>query len=260
MYRYQILIEYLGTNFIGWQIQLKGQSVQKLIQNKISKLLMEKINLVGSGRTDSEVHAIEQSAHFECKKRIENLSRFLQSINYFLNKKLISIINIKKRSLNFHARFSAKQRIYTYVIFNRISRPSIEKNRGWHIRKKLDLKLMKKSAKKLLGTYDFSTFRSSSCNAKSSVRTMKSIKIKEVKNKIQIQFKSQSFLQQQVRSMVGCLKYVAEEKWNVKKFEKVFKSKKELYVLHQHLHMDYFWKKLSINTLSFFEFFINSPS
>jgi len=144
MHRYQILIEYVGTNFIGWQIQLKGQSVQKLIQIKISKLLKEKINLIGSGRTDSGVHAIEQSAHFDCKKKIENLSKFLQSINYFLNIKLVSIINIKKRSLNFHARFSAKQRIYTYIIFNRISRPSIEKNRGWHIRKKLDLKLMKK--------------------------------------------------------------------------------------------------------------------
>ena len=226
MNRYQILIEYVGTNFIGWQIQSEGQSVQKLIQTKISKLLKEKINLVGSGRTDSGVHAIEQSAHFDCNKKIENLDKFLQSINYFLNLKLISITHIKRRSLSFHARFSAKQRIYRYVIFNRISTPSIKKNRGWHIRKKLDLKLMKKGAKKLLGTNDFTTFRSSSCNAKSPIRTIKSIKIKEVKDKIQIQFKSQSFLQQQVRSMVGCLKYLAEKKWDLKKFENVFKSKK----------------------------------
>ena len=226
MHRYQILIEYVGTNFIGWQIQSKGQSIQKLIQIKVSKLLKEKINLVGSGRTDAGVHAVEQSAHFDCKKKIKNLSKFLQSINFFLNIKLISITNIKNKNLNFHARFSAKQRIYTYIIFNRISRPSIEKNRGWHIRKKLDLKLMKKGAKKLLGTNDFSTFRSSSCNAKSPIKTIKSIKIKGVKNKIQIQFKSQSFLQQQVRSMVGCLKYLAEKKWDLKKFENVFKSKK----------------------------------
>ena len=226
MHRYQILIEYVGTNFIGWQIQSKGQSIQKLIQIKVSKLLKEKINLVGSGRTDSGVHAVEQSAHFDCKKKIKNLDKFLQSINFFLNIKLISITNIKNKSLNFHARFSAKQRIYTYVIFNRISRPSIEKNRGWHIRKKLDLKLMKKGAKKLLGRKDFSAFRSSSCNAKSPIRTMKSIKIKKIKNKIQIQFKSQSFLQQQVRSMVGCLKYLSERKWNLKKFERIFKSKR----------------------------------
>ena len=226
MHRYQILIEYVGTNFIGWQIQSKGQSIQKFSQIKISKLLKEKINLVGSGRTDSGVHAIEQSAHFDCKKKIENLDKFLKSINYFLNTKLVSITSIKKKSLNFHARFSAKQRIYTYVIFNRISKPSIERNRGWYIRKKLDLKLMKKGAKKLLGTNDFSTFRSSSCNAKSPIRTITLIKIKKIKNKIQINFQSKSFLQQQVRSMVGCLKYLAEKKWDLKKFENVFKSKK----------------------------------
>ena len=68
MHRYQILIEYVGTNFVGWQIQSKGKSVQKLIQTKLSKLLKEKIFLIGSGRTDAGVHAIEQSAHFECKK------------------------------------------------------------------------------------------------------------------------------------------------------------------------------------------------
>ena len=226
MYRYQILIEYVGTNFVGWQIQSKGQSVQKLVQINISKLLKEKIKLVGSGRTDSGVHAIEQSAHFDCNKKIINLDKFLQSLNYFLNLKLISIIEIKKKSLNFHARFSAKQRIYTYIIFNRVSRPSIEKNRGWHIKKKLDLNIMKKGARKLLGTNDFSTFRSSSCNAKSPIKKIISITIKEEKNKIQIQFKSKSFLQQQVRSMVGCLKYLAEKKWNLKKFERIFKSKK----------------------------------
>jgi tRNA pseudouridine38-40 synthase len=226
MHKYQILIEYVGSNFIGWQIQSKGKSVQKLIQIKISKLLKEEISLIGSGRTDSGVHAIEQSAHFECKKEIQNLHKFLKSINHFVNNMNVSIINIKKRNINFHARFSAKQRVYKYVIFNRLSRPSIEKERGWHIIKELDIVLMKKGAKKLLGTRDFSTFRSSSCNAKSPIRTIKSIRIKSIRGKIEIQFKSQSFLQQQVRSMVGCLKYLAEKKWDLKKFNFVFKSKK----------------------------------
>ena len=122
MHKYQILIEYIGTNFIGWQIQSKGKSIQKLIQTKIIKLLNEKIILVGSGRTDAGVHAIEQSAHFECKKKILNLNKFLKSINYFVNDKDISIIDIRKRSSNFHARYSAKQRIYTYVILNRLSK------------------------------------------------------------------------------------------------------------------------------------------
>ena len=229
MHRYQILIEYVGTNFVGWQIQSKGKSIQKLIQTKLSKLLKEKITLVGSGRTDAGVHAIQQSAHFECKKIIKNLDKFLKSVNYFVNNTDVSITNIKKRNLNFHARFSAKQRIYKYVIFNRLSRPSLEKGRGWHIIKKLDISLMRKGAKKLLGTKDFSTFRSSSCNAKSPIRTMKLVKIRSIKGRIEIQFKSQSFLQQQVRSMVGCLKYLAEKKWDIKKFDFVFKSKKRIF-------------------------------
>jgi len=228
MNRYHILIEYVGTNFIGWQIQLKGKSIQKLLQTKLSKLLKEKISLIGSGRTDAGVHAIEQSAHFDCKKKILDLHKFLKSINYFVNDKDISVTKIKKKNLSFHARFSAKQRVYKYIIFNRFSRPSIENKKGWHITKKLDVNLMKKGAKKLLGTKNFSTFRASSCNAKSPIRTMKSIKIRTVKDKIEIQFKSQSFLQQQVRSMVGCLKYLAEGKWDLKKFEKVFKSKKKI--------------------------------
>jgi len=226
MHRYQILIEYVGTNFIGWQIQSKGKSIQKLIQAKLSKLLKEKVSLVGSGRTDSGVHAIEQSAHFDCKREIQNLDKFLKSINHFVNNMDVSIIAIKKKNLNFHARFSAKQRIYKYVILNRQSKPSIEKERGWHIIKKLDISLMKKGAKKLLGTKDFSTFRSSSCNAKSPIRTIKSINIKSIRGRIEIQFKSQSFLQQQVRSMVGCLKYLAEKKWDLKKFDFISKSKK----------------------------------
>ena len=228
MHRYQVLIEYVGTNFIGWQIQSKGRSIQKLIQIKISNLLKQKINLIGSGRTDAGVHAIGQSAHFDCKKKIKNLDNFLKSLNYFLNNQLISIIKIKKRNLNFHARFSAKQRIYRYVIFNRVSKSSIEKDRVWHIRKKLDLKLMKRGAKKLLGVHDFSTFRSSNCSAKSPIKTITSIKVKVIKNRIEIIFKSKSFLQQQIRSMVGCLKYLGETKWNLKKFEKIFKSKKRI--------------------------------
>ena len=227
MHRYQLLIEYVGTNFYGWQIQTKGKSIQKLIQKKLSKLLKEEVSIVGSGRTDSGVHAIEQSAHFDCKKEIQNLDKFLKSINYFVNDMHVSIIDIKKKRIGFHARFSAKQRIYKYIIFNRLSRPSIERERGWHIIKELDVSLMKKGAKKLLGTKDFSTFRSSSCNAKSPIRTMKSIKIKSIEGRIEIQFKSQSFLQQQVRSMVGCLKYLAEKKWDLKRFDLVLKSKKK---------------------------------
>ncbi len=228
MFRYQILIEYVGTNFRGWQVQKKGKTIQGIIQEKISNLLKEKIILLGSGRTDTGVHAIEQSAHFDCKNKIMQLDKFLKSMNHFLNKDGVTILKIKKRNKNFHARFSAKTRIYKYVIINRLSGPVIEKNRGWHITKKLDLTAMKKGAKKLIGTKDFSTFRASSCRAQSAIKTMKLIKIKSYKNKIEIEFRSQSFLQQQVRSMVGCLKYLGEKKWSLKEFEKIMKSKKRI--------------------------------
>ena len=155
MFRYQILIEYVGTSFIGWQIQKKGKTIQGVIQKNISKLIKEKITINGSGRTDTGVHAIEQSAHFECTNRIQDFKKFLNSINYFLNKHEIAILKIKKRNLNFHARFSAKERVYKYVIYNQFTKPIIKNKRGWFVIKKLDLESMKKGAKKLVGTKDF---------------------------------------------------------------------------------------------------------
>ena len=228
MYKYQILVEYVGSEFRGWQIQKKGKTIQGLIQEKISKLLKQKILIFGSGRTDTGVHAVEQSAHFECKNQIYHLYKFIKSINHFLNKEGVAILKIKKKKNNFHARFSAKMRVYRYIIINRLGRPVLENDRAWHIMKKLDVKLMKKGAKKLIGRKDFSTFRASSCRAKSPVKTMELVKIKSSKNKIEIEFKSQSFLQQQVRSMVGCLKYLGEKKWSLKKFDRVLRSKKRI--------------------------------
>ncbi len=232
MHRYQICIEYVGTNFIGWQIQKKGNSVQKFVQSVISKIVKKEVSLVGSGRTDAGVHARGQSAHFECEKKIINSDKFIKSLNFFLNKKQISITTLKKRNSNFNARYSAKERIYEYVIINRLAPPSIERNRAWHIRKKLDLEMIKKGTKKLSGTYDFSTFRASNCYSKSPIRTLKKIKVKRLNEKITIQFKSKSFLRNQVRSMVGCLKYLGEKKWSLKKFESVFKSKNRKLCAH----------------------------
>ena len=228
MNRYQILIEYVGTNYNGWQVQRKGKTIQGRIQNAISKIFKEKINIIGSGRTDSGVHALEQSAHFDTNTKIKDSYKFLKSVNHFLSRYGISILDLKKRKLTFHARYSAKARIYKYVILNRKSGSVLKNKRCWHIIKKLDLEMMKKGAKKLIGTKDFSTFRSSSCSAKTPVRTIKSIKFLTRQDIIEIEIKAQSFLQNQVRSMVGCLKYVGDDKWSIQKFEKIIKSKKRI--------------------------------
>ena len=228
MNRYQILIEYVGTNYNGWQVQKKGKTIQGRIQNAISKIFKEKINIIGSGRTDSGVHALEQSAHFDTSKKIKDTYKFLKSVNHFLSRYGISILDLKKRKLTFHARYSAKARIYKYVILNRKSGSVLKNKRCWHIIKKLNLAMMKKGAKKLIGTKDFSTFRSSSCSAKTPVRTIKSIKFLTKKDIIEIEIKAQSFLQNQVRSMIGCLRYIGEGKWSIQKFDKIIKSKKRI--------------------------------
>ena len=228
MNRYQILVEYVGTNYNGWQIQKKGKTIQGKIQKVISKILKEKINIIGSGRTDSGVHALEQSAHFDTSVKIKDSNKFLKSINHFLSGYDISILDLKKRKITFHSRHSAKVRVYKYIILNRKSGSVLKNKRCWHIIKKLDLEMMKKGAKKLIGTKDFSTFRSSSCSAKTPVRTIKSIKFFTKKDIIEIEIKAQSFLQNQVRSMIGCLKYVGENKWSIQKFDKIIKSKKRI--------------------------------
>ena len=225
MIRYQLLIEYVGTSFIGWQTQKKGKSIQKTIQNVLSNLLKEKISLHGSGRTDKGVHAMEQSAHFDCQKKIVDTNKLTKSLNYFLNKNKISILKIKQKKNNFHSRFSAKERVYLYLIRNNHSPSMLNHNREWNIRKNLDINLMKKGAKKLIGTHNFSTFRAANCNSKNSIKTINNIQILKSNKQIKIRVKSKSFLKSQVRSIVGSLKYLSEKKWNLKKFNYVFRSK-----------------------------------
>ena len=225
MQRYKIKIEYEGTPFVGWQFQKNGQSVQEVLQKAIFNFSKENVTVTGAGRTDSGVHALAQVAHFDLKKKIQK-KNLLPAINQNISNKSVTVLKINKVNKNFHARHDAQKRTYEYLIVNRQSPLTLQKNKAWHIRKKLDIKAMKKGAKLLLGTHDFSTYRAASCGAKSPVKTMEKILIKKNKDKISLQFTSRSFLQQQVRSMVGCIKYLGEGKWNIEAFQKVFKSKK----------------------------------
>jgi tRNA pseudouridine38-40 synthase len=224
MYRYKLEIEYDGTSFVGWQFQKNGLSIQEVVQKAIYNLCKEKVVITGAGRTDSGVHALAQIAHFDLEKKIKK-ENFLSGLNQHIGNKPIAILKITKTSKKFHSRYDAKVRVYQYVIINRQSPLALQKNKAWQIRKKLDISAMKKGAKLLLGTHDFSTFRSSSCGAKSPIKTMKHISVKKNKDKITLKFKSRSFLQQQVRSMVGGLKYLGEGKWKISDFKKSFKSK-----------------------------------
>ena len=226
VYNYLIKVEYDGTKFVGWQYQKNGQSIQEKLEKVLKKLLKDKIKVIGAGRTDKGVHALGQYANFKTKVNIKNGNKFLNSVNHFLKKDLISIININKKKIDFHSRYNAKERIYSYRIINRLSSLSLDYNKAWHIKKKLNINLLIKGAKILEGTHDFSTFRAASCTAKSPIKKMNAVIVKKRMNKdIMITFRSKSFLQNQVRSMVGCLKSLSTKEWDFQKFKKVFKSK-----------------------------------
>ena len=154
-FNYQIIIEYLGRNFVGWQTQKNGKSIQSVIEKTLSKTLKTKIKVVGSGRTDAGVNAFGQSANFFTTNEIKNSFKFLSTINFFLSKYSISVLSIKRRSLKFHARYSAKKRQYEYIILNRIAKASIDDDRVWLVKKKLDLKKMKEGISFFFGTQFF---------------------------------------------------------------------------------------------------------
>ena len=227
MQRYKIEIEYDGTPFVGWQFQNNGLSVQKVLQDAIFAFSQEKSVVTGAGRTDSGVHALAQIAHFDLRKKMKK-KNILPGINQNIGNKPVTILKIKQTSKKFHARFDAKKRTYQYIIINRRSPLTLQKNKAWHVRKKLNVKAMKKGAKLLEGTHDFSTFRASSCQAKSPIKTLKKTVVKKSGDKIILKFSSKSFLQQQVRSMVGCIKLLGDGTWNLKNFKKVFYSKKRI--------------------------------
>ena len=226
MFNYLIKIEYEGTNFVGWQSQKNGTSIQDSIEKALKKVLKKKVRVTGSGRTDKGVHALSQYANFQSDTKIKEKKTFLNSVNFFLNKKYISILDIKNKQQDFHARFNAKLRTYEYLIINKIGILSIDRNRAWHVKKKINLKLMKEGAKILEGTHDFSTYRASSCSAKSPIKKMLPIKIRKKNDRIRVRLSSKSFLQNQVRSIIGCLIYLSVGKWSINEFKKSFKSKK----------------------------------
>ena len=136
MFNYLIKIEYEGTNFVGWQSQKNGRSVQDSVEKALKKVLKTKIRITGSGRTDKGVHALSQYANFKSKIKIKEKKTFLDSMNFFLKKKIISILDIKNKNNNFHARYNAKRRTYEYIIINRQANLSLDLDKAWHIKKK----------------------------------------------------------------------------------------------------------------------------
>ena len=225
MPRIKLEIEYDGTGFVGWQKQENGVSVQNLIENALLKAIGQRVNLYVAGRTDAGVHAIRQVAHFDYKatKKLE-IKNFSEAINFYIKNYPISILNTEQVTQKFHARFSAKSRVYLYRISNRRSKVALDRNRVWLLRKPLNIISMKKAAKFLIGKHDFNSFRSVHCQARSSIKSLKNIEIKRKQEELRITLTAPSFLHNQVRIIVGTLRMVGEGKLKPKDMLAILKG------------------------------------
>lgn len=212
MPRYKITLEYDGTGFAGWQKQPDKPTIQQSLENAILKFSQENPETVAAGRTDAGVHARGQVVHFDLSKEY-NMHNLIRGINYYMETRSIALIQAEKTTPDFNARLHAKKRYYQYHIVNHSAVLALDRHRAWHVPKKLDIGAMKSASEILIGKHDFTSFRSSECQAKNPIRTLDEIKIESEGENIFLYFSAQSFLHHMVRNIVGTLKLVGEGKW-----------------------------------------------
>ena len=213
MPRYRLTIEYDGTPFSGWQRQTNAPSVQQALEQAIAAMSGETVTTQAAGRTDSGVHALGQVAHFDLSKHWDPF-RIREALNYHRRPAPVAILEAEAVDDDFEARFSATARHYEYRILTRRAPPIIERNHVWHVPKQLDAQAMDHAAGLILGSHDFTTFRSSECQANSPLRTLDVFAVRRELDHIVVTASARSFLHHQVRSMVGSLRLVGEGKWS----------------------------------------------
>ena len=215
MARYRLTLEYDGGEFVGWQRQDNGPSVQGALEDAIESLSFERVTVHGAGRTDAGVHALGQVAHFDLEKEFAT-DRVRDALNHFLKPARVAVLEAALAAADFHARFSATKRHYRYRILVRRPPPVLERGHVWHVVHELDAEAMDGAAKALVGQHDFTTFRSSECQAKSPLKTLDALDVRRDRDEIHVEASARSFLHNQVRSMVGSLKLVGEGKWRAR--------------------------------------------
>ena len=215
MPRYKLILEYDGTPFVGWQIQENGPSVQGRLAEAIKAFSGEESVPRGAGRTDAGVHALAQVAHLDLARDWESW-KVREALNAQIRPDPISVLACERAEEDFDARFSAKARHYLYRIVNRRSPLALDRDRAWQVPHDLDASAMNDAAQLLVGHHDFTTFRSSECQASSPVKTLDRLTVTQTGDEIRIEAAAQSFLHNQVRSMVGSLKLVGEGKWTAR--------------------------------------------
>jgi tRNA pseudouridine38-40 synthase len=211
--RYKIVVEYDGTPFVGWQYQANGVSIQQLLEEAIHAFTGESVRLQGAGRTDAGVHATHQVAHVDLAGpwRADTVR---DAMNAHLKRRgPVSVLDARRVPDAFNARMSARRRHYLYRIVNRRSPLTLERDRAWLVKRRLDADAMHEAAQQLTGRHDFTTFRAAECQAASPEKTLDRLDVERIGEEIRVFASARSFLHHQVRSMVGSLELVGWGKW-----------------------------------------------
>jgi len=213
MPRYKLTIEYDGAPFAGWQVQADQLTVQGVLTAAIEALSGEKTLVQGAGRTDAGVHARAQVAHVDLAKDWDT-DTVRDALNAHLRPHPIAILAAERVANDFNARTSAVKRHYLYRIINRRSDLTLDAGRAWRVPRPLDATAMRAAAQRLVGKHDFTTFRSTECQAKSPIKTLDILNVERNGEEVNVLAVARSFLHNQVRSMIGSLVAVGEGKWN----------------------------------------------
>jgi tRNA pseudouridine38-40 synthase len=216
MARYKLIIEYDGTDFVGWQQQKNGLSVQQVLADALWRLSGERATVSGGGRTDAGVHALGQVAHVDIERAMTPMA-LMDGLNFHVRPAAIAVVACALAADDFHARFSAKRRHYLYRIVNRRAPLVLDRQRAWRVGRPLDAARMHAAAQILVGRHDFSSFRAAQCQAKSPVKTLEALAVARQGDEVRVAACARSFLHNQVRAMVGSLKLVGEGKWSLER-------------------------------------------
>jgi tRNA pseudouridine38-40 synthase len=212
MARFKLTIEYDGSGFVGWQRQDNGFAVQQALEEAVTAFSGETPRVFGAGRTDSGVHALGQVGHFDLQGDF-TADTVRDALNYHLKNVAVVILEAALVDDDFHSRFSATGRSYTYKIINRRAPPSIDKGHCWWIPAPLDAQAMHEAAQVLIGKHDFSSFRATYCQADSPLKTLNVLQVERQGELILIHGQARSFLHHQMRNFTGSLKWVGTGKW-----------------------------------------------
>ncbi|HBS30127.1 MAG TPA: tRNA pseudouridine(38-40) synthase TruA [Parvularcula sp.] len=223
MPRYKVILEFDGGPFVGWQAQANGRAVQQALEDAVFKFSGETVTVFSAGRTDAGVHALAMPAHFDLE-RPRDPGVIRDALNFHLKPDPVAVLEAEEVAADFHTRFSATARRYRYRIVNRRAPLTLEAGRAWRLAPPIDADAMNRAAQVLVGRHDFTTFRASTCQAATPVKTLNSIAVDRRGDDVFIETAARSFLHHQVRSMAGALAEVGMGRWSVADFEAAFRA------------------------------------